>query len=206
MTLELPWDRPPAPVSDALRQVDELPAAPTAPGRLRSWFRTWDPGSSRTTNYLPAIDRVHALATSNTPLTWTAICEVQGTLLGLPGPAPFRTGPAFARGGKLRYAWLPDAEAMLSRKLEVDAADGCHPLIQAARAYLDLIHFHPFNDANTRASSLWLHYFLCRANLPTPPIAPLLVLRQRPGDPDRAWAFTTLLAKLVLQTARADHG
>ncbi|MCA8925612.1 MAG: Fic family protein, partial [Planctomycetes bacterium] len=113
----------------------------------------------------------------------------------------FRRGPAFARGGAVTYAWFPDAEAMLRRKLEADAEDGLHPVLQAVRAYLDLIFFHPFPDGNARAARLWLEYFLRRAGLPSPPIADLLRLRKLPGDERRAWAFATLTAKGILRGA-----
>lgn len=201
MALDLRYDRPPDNVSALLGEVET--SSPRGHDELLAWFAAWEQGTLRPSLYEPAVRRVRTLADDRTPLTWAIVQDVQGTLLDLPGPAPFRRGPAYARGGLRRYGWFPAAESMLARKLEADACDGLHPVLQAARAYLDLIHFHPFEDGNTRAASLWLEYFLRRARIQLPPLRPLLALRQHPGDPARAWTFVLLLCKLCLRRGSA---
>lgn len=149
--------------------------------------------SAREAHYLSALSRVRTLADARAPLTWARLMEVQTEVLGR--PAAFRTGPAFARGGAHRYLYAPDLEAMFIRKVEADARDGCHPVAQAVRLYLDLAFFHPFPDGNARAARLWFEYSLRRARLPTPPLAPWVLLPKPPGDAERYGRFVRLLAR-----------
>jgi hypothetical protein len=61
--------------------------------------------------------------------------------------ARFRTGPAYAKGGRERYGWRPDL-AELFDECPAEATDDDAPLpSRAARVYPDVALFHPFDDA-----------------------------------------------------------
>jgi hypothetical protein len=147
----------------------------------------------REARFRTALVRVRALADAREPLTYARLCEVQAQVLG--HPVAFREGDAFAHGGAHRYCFFPELEAMFIRKVEVDARDECHPVAQAARLYLDIIFFHPFPDGNARAARLWLEFLLRRSRLPTPSLAPLVLLPKQPGDGKRYEHFVRLLAR-----------
>jgi hypothetical protein len=149
--------------------------------------------SAREARFLAALARVRALADTREPLTWARLVEVQAEVLG--GPVGFRAGVAFAHGGAHRYLYSPDLEELFTRKVEADARDGCHPVAQAVRLYLDLAFFHPFPDGNARAARLWFEYCLRRARLPTPPLAPWVLLPKPPGDAERYARFVRRVAR-----------
>lgn len=149
----------------------------------------------REARFLSALAHVRALADARAPLTWARLAEVQAQVLGK--PMVFRTGQAFAHGGAHRYLYSPELEAMFIRKVEADARDGCHPVSQAVRLYLDLAFFHPFPDGNARAARLWFEYCLRRARLPTPPLAPWVLLPKPPGDAERYGRFVRLVARSI---------
>ncbi|NMO19814.1 hypothetical protein HPC49_03545 [Pyxidicoccus fallax] len=151
--------------------------------------------SAREARFLAALSRVRALADAGEPLTWARLAEVQAEVLGR--PVGFRAGPAFAHGGRHRYLYAPDLEEMFVRKVEADARDGCHPVAQAVRLYLDLAFFHPFPDGNARAARLWFEYCLRRARVPTPPLAPWVLLPKPPGDAERYVRFVRLVARSI---------
>jgi hypothetical protein len=148
---------------------------------------------AREARFRSALARVRALADAREPLTCARLCELQAEVLGQ--PVGFRRGDAFAHGGTHRYLFFPELESLFTRKVETDARDGCHPVVQAVRLYLDLAFFHPFPDGNARAARLWLEFLLRRARLPTPPLAPLVLLPKHPGDVVRYEQFVRLTAR-----------
>ncbi len=92
----------------------------------------------------------------------------QQHVLGLPQPPPFRSLPAFAKGGRERYGIGPDTRERLDACLaESQVGDG-RPLpltARAARAYLDVCFFHPFEDGNARSAFLALLFVLAREGI-----------------------------------------
>ncbi|MDY7229393.1 Fic family protein [Hyalangium rubrum] len=148
---------------------------------------------AREARFRDALAHVRALADAQAPLTYERLREVQARVLG--HAVSFRTGDAFAHGGAHRYLFFPELEAMFTRKVEADAADGCHPVVQAVRLYLDLAFFHPFPDGNARAARLGFEFLLRRARLPTPPLTPLVLLPKHPGDVVRYAQFVRLAAR-----------
>jgi len=135
--------------------------------------------TAREARFLSALARVRALADALEPLTWARLVE------------------AFARGGAHRYLYSPELEEMFTRKVEADGRDGCHPVAQAVRLYLDLAFFHPFEDGNARAARLWFEYALRRARLPTPPLAPWVLRPKRPGDVEHYGQLVRFAARSV---------
>jgi Fic family protein len=158
---------------------------------------------AREARFLSALARVRALADAREPLTWARLTEVQAEVLGK--PVGFRTGEAFAHGGAHRYLYTPDLEEMFIRKVEADAKDGCHPVAQAVRLYLDLAFFHPFPDGNARAARLGFEFCLRRAGLPTPPLAPWVLLPKPPGDAERYVRFVRLVARSISGNATCEE-
>ncbi|QSQ25017.1 Fic family protein [Pyxidicoccus parkwayensis] len=162
-----------------------------------------DGDAAREARFLSALARVRELADAREPLTWAGLTEVQAEVLGM--PVGFRTSEAFARGGAHRYLYAPELEEMFVRKVEADARDGCHPVAQAVRLYLDLAFFHPFPDGNARAARLWFEYCLRRARLPTPPLAPWVLLPKPPGDVERYGRFVRLVARSISGRASCEE-
>ncbi|RJS18691.1 hypothetical protein DRW03_23745 [Corallococcus sp. H22C18031201] len=146
-----------------------------------------------------ALALVRALADSGAALTSARLEETQSLLMGR--PVHFRQGEAFAHRGTHRYRYTPDLEATFARKVEEDARDGCHPVAQATRLYLDLCFFHPFPDGNARAARLWLEYVLRRAGLPTPALHPLVLHPKRPGDTESYVRFARRMARAIAGSA-----
>jgi hypothetical protein len=102
-------------------------------------------------------------ARSGRTLGWPLLQELQTVVLG--GPAPFRTTEAFAKAGRERYGWWPALAQEFADKLERDARGRAHPIARAARAYLDLCFFHPFEDGNARAARVAFDCCLTAAGL-----------------------------------------
>ncbi|WP_308402157.1 Fic family protein [Streptomyces shenzhenensis] len=93
------------------------------------------------------------------PLTCTLLTGWQQLVLGMP-EVQFRQGDAFAKGSRERYALTSHTERTFEQCLR-ESADRRIPLAsRAARAYLDVIFFHPFPDGNARLAMLTLAYVL----------------------------------------------
>jgi len=77
----------------------------------------------------------------------------------------FRTSPAFAKGGRERYGIDSSTRPRIDACLAETAKDSVRPLAltaRAARAYLDICFFHPFDDGNARSAFLTLVFVLAR--------------------------------------------
>jgi hypothetical protein len=206
-TLNTHWDAPDQALAAMFADVDALAWRET--GAMEEYVARFDTpaqeltgrGSpefieARRARFMAALARVRELADTGGSANWDALREVQAVVLGR--EVEFRSGPAFAHGGRERYGHWPDLEAMFTRKLEVDDADACHPVAKAARLYLDLIYVHPFEDGNARAARLWLEFMLRRARVPTPALGPLIKWPKRPQSVARYVAFQQLVARALL--------
>jgi hypothetical protein len=204
--LELDWDDPPPELErwlDAAAEVEfqeteaqelyleevDLPAHPDDPGRRE--------------RYLRALAQVRSLADAGAPLGWSELSAIQGRVLGLEGPAPLRTGDAFARGGREVYPWSPELGAEFTAR--VSYALGA-PILEGVRRYLDLIFFHPFDDGNARAARLSLEFALRSGGVPSPPLAPFVGLPKPAGSSARAWDLARLLSRSALRQAGVCPG
>ncbi|MQS16554.1 Fic family protein [Streptomyces kaniharaensis] len=128
---------------------------------IRHFDAALDP--ARAAGLLTALDLLRADAARGARLDFDLLRGWQQHILGTPEPPPFRTLPAFAKEGRERYGIAPDTRAHLDKCLAESAADGELPLIaRAARAYLDVCFFHPFDDGNARAAFLTLVFVLAR--------------------------------------------
>lgn len=146
---------------------------------------------ARAARLLAAAARVEAAVAAGRAPTWPRLCATQRAVLGVDDDeALLRRGPAGC--GDRRYGYWPRLHERLAAKLAADARGSLHPVLQATRLYLDLIHLHPFIDGNARAARLGLTWWLALAGLPLPPLDPLIRLPKPPGHPP--WTFAHLLA------------
>lgn len=112
----------------------------------------------------------------------------------------FRSGPAFAKGGRERYGLLPDTQRVFADCL-AEAVDERLPVTaRAARAYLDVSFFHPFDDGNARAALLTLYFLLLRDGVVPDFVAPAVSVVRRADDPDGARDYVRLLDALIAGT------
>jgi hypothetical protein len=153
----------------------------------------------------PALDAARQAADRGESLTFELLASWQAGVLGLPS-ARFRSGPAFAKAGRERYGRHPDTPQRFDDCL-AEATDPHMPLSgRAARAYLDVAFFHPFDDGNARAGMLTLAFLLRRDRVTIELAEPLLVVVRRADDPDGASALAHMLAALIEATRRRWPG
>lgn len=149
---------------------------------------------------LTAYDDVRSSAATGARLSPCRTARWNGMLRGLP-PADFRRGPAFAKYGRDRYELQADTPRRYESCLR-DAADPAIPVAaRAARAYLDVAFFHPYDDGNARLAGLVLHFVLLRAGVELDEVRPILGVVRRADDPEGAAG----LARLVHGIATATH-
>ncbi|MET9894779.1 Fic family protein [Streptomyces sp. NPDC006465] len=195
-----------------VRREAEWHRAPTLrPGRpARDGFRTWCAGPVHRRDPVRAgrLLRAYALARADAarraPLDFVLAarwqCEVLGTT-----EAPFRTGDAYAKGGRERYGLTPRTPADFAACLR-EATDPDVPLAaRAARAYLDVAFFHPFGDGNARAALLTLVHVLARENVVLPEVGPLQTTRYA-DDPAGAADLAALIGVLDRRRHAAQPG
>ncbi|RZU45554.1 Fic/DOC family protein [Streptomyces sp. BK022] len=181
---EAAWHRAPrlaarSPVADGFRAWCEGPV------RLRD--------SGRAERLLAAYALARADAARGAPLDFGLLSGWQRAVLG--GEAPFRSGDAYAKGGRERYALTVRTEADFAACLR-EATSSDLPLSgRAARAYLDVAFFHPFVDGNARAALLALVHVLAREGVVLPEVGPLQVTRYA-DDAEGAADLATLVGVL----------
>ncbi|MEU6058645.1 Fic family protein [Streptomyces sp. NPDC047097] len=176
----VPWSQAPDSGSDG----PVTPARDGAAEDIRAFDGALDP--ARAEGLLAALELVRADAARGAVLDFALLGGWQRHVLGTAQPPPFRTRPAFAKGGRERYGIGPDTRADLDACLAKSgagdaspaaseagdgaerAAEGGRPLpltARAARAYLDVCFFHPFEDGNGRAAFLALVFVLAREGI-----------------------------------------
>lgn len=133
---------------------------------IRAFDGAVDP--ARADGLLTALEAMRSDAARGAALDFELLRGWQQHVLGLPRPPRFRNLPAFAKGGRERYGLGPDTRDRLDSCLaECHVIDG-RPLpltARAARVYLDVCFFHPFDDGNARSAFLALLFVLARENI-----------------------------------------
>lgn len=180
-----------------------------APARdgFRYFFMTTHGGrdSEGTARVLIALDLAFADAEQGGPLTFALMAKWQRTVLGhdLVG---FRTMPAFAKGGRERYGLAPDTQALFERSLSESAQPDLPLPSRAARTYLDILFFHPFEDGNARSAMLALAFVLAREGAVLNQVHPLQTIRWA-DDAEGAADLAVLLGILITAAERRlSHG
>lgn len=159
---DVPWREAPASGEDG----PVKPASDGAADDIRGFDGALDP--ARAQGLLAALERVRADAARGAELDFEVLRGWQHHVLGTPEPPDFRSLPAFAKRGRERYGIGPDTRARLDACLADSAARGDRPLpltARAARAYLDVCFFHPFDDGNARSAFLTLVFVLAREGI-----------------------------------------
>lgn len=151
----VPWDQAPP---------DGEPVTPARDGAaedIRAFDAALDP--ARAQGLLTALDLLRRDAERGAVLDFELLRSWQRHVLGT--DPEFRTLPAFAKRGRERYGIGPDTRERLDACLAESARDAARPLpltARAARTYLDICHFHPFDDGNARSAFLALVFVLAR--------------------------------------------
>jgi hypothetical protein len=140
-------------------------------------------------------------ARTATELTPEALAGWQAEVLGTAGPAPFRSTAAFAKRGRERYGLHPDTGHRF-RACLAEASGGAPLPARAARVYLDVAFFHPFEDGNARAAMLCLYHVLHRGQVTLDQAGPLLRVTRRADDPAGAADLVRLVDVLIAATRR----
>ncbi|MYS12855.1 hypothetical protein GTW73_02650 [Streptomyces sp. SID4982] len=181
---EAAWDQAP-PLRRRLPVTDGFRAWCAGPVRLRD--------AGRAERLLAAYALARADAVRGAPLDFTLLSGWQREVLG--GEAPFRSGDAYAKAGRERYALTAHTRADFDACLR-EATTSQLPLsARAARAYLDVAFFHPFVDGNARAALLTLTHVLAREDVVLPEVGPLQVTRYA-DDAEGAADLATLIGVL----------
>lgn len=148
----------------------------------------------RADGLLAALDDARAWALTSAPLTFADISAWQEHILVEYRPA-FRTAPA--RRGHHTYGFDRSVPDRFNRCLEGALEPSEHWAARAARLYLDVCFFHPFEDGNARAARVVLDAVLMREGLPLLSITPLVLLRRSAMDPNGVARLAALLQSLV---------
>ncbi|WP_234340451.1 Fic family protein [Streptomyces sp. TP-A0875] len=188
------------------RGASPVSGAPARDG-FRSFFMATRGGrdSGGTARVLTALDVAFADAEQGRPLAFALMAKWQRTVLGhdLVG---FRTMPAFAKGGRERYGLAPDTQMLFEHCLSESVQPNLPLPSRAARAYLDVLFFHPFEDGNARAAMLALAFVLAREGVLLDQVHPLQTTRWA-DDAEGAADLARLLGVLITAAERRpSHG
>lgn len=212
-----PQDRAPAttPVPDHLQEwlaaraaapweqsLREDPAGPVdtaeADGALED-IRTFDGAldPARAEGLLAALELARADAARGVVLDFELLRTWQRHVLHTPGLPAFRTLPAFAKAGQERYGIGPDTRERFDACLADSAAGGAEDLplrARAARLYLDVCYFHPFDDGNARVAFLAVMFLLAREGMMLESVRWLRRISRPAGDGQGAVGLARMLA------------
>lgn len=150
----------------------------------------------RADRLLQALARAREWAVSGETLQLTHLQDWNRLILA--EPAVLRTTPAFAKGGRERYG-LPFLDDFRSALKEVsgDPASLCY---RAARAYLDVCFFHPFQDGNARTACMLLDAILWREGKALHRVEPVFHLSRSAGQGCLQHLAATINQMLSLRT------
>jgi hypothetical protein len=143
-----------------------------------------------------ALDQVRLAVSANETLTFALVSTWQRRVLDVP-EALFRTGTAWAKRGRERYDRPTDLPQIFEQCL-AEATDPGLPLpSRAARVYLDVAFFHPFDDGNARSAALALYFVLAREGIVLDRAAPILDTVRLADDEEGAAGLATLIESLI---------
>ncbi|WP_435132432.1 Fic family protein [Actinacidiphila sp. bgisy144] len=154
---------------------------------------------------MAALDAAFADARQGVPLSFALLAGWQRTVLGRQSVG-FRPAPAFAKGGQERYGLAPGTRTRFERCLSESTHADLPLPARAARAYLDVLFFHPFEDGNARAAMLALAFLLAREGVFLRDARPVAVMRWA-DDAEGAADLAVLLGILTTAAERKrSHG
>ncbi|MFF0162087.1 Fic family protein [Streptomyces sp. NPDC005263] len=194
------------PWQEASQGSQDGPVAPSRDGAaedIRAFDGAVDPARAR--GLLGALELLRADAARGASLDFELLQRWQQHVLGTPQPPPFRDLPAFAKGGRERYGIAPDTRARLDACLTESARRTEPPLpltARAARAYLDVCFFHPFDDGNARSAFLALVFVLAREGITLDEVGLLRRVTFQADEPQDALALTRYVDIHLTETRR----
>lgn len=177
------------------------PACDGAAEDIRTFDGALDP--DRANGLLAALELLRADAARGASLDFELLQRWQHHVLGTPQPPPFRDQPAFAKAGRERYGIGPDTRARLDACLAESAKDAPRPLpltARAARAYLDVCFFHPFDDGNARSAFLTLVFVLAREGVALDGVSLLRRVTFQADEPADALILTRYIDSHLAET------
>ncbi|MEV0241724.1 cell filamentation protein Fic [Streptomyces sp. NPDC050674] len=195
----VPWQE----LQDSGREEPVVACHDGAAEDIRCFDGALDPARAR--GLLDALEELRADAAHDAGLDFARLQRWQRHVLGTPHLPPLRTLPAFAKGGRERYGIGPDLRARLDACLAESAFDAERPLpltARAARAYLDVCFFHPFDDGNARSAFLTLLFVLAREGITLDNVTLLRRVSFRAGDPREALVLARYIDVHLTETRR----
>jgi hypothetical protein len=143
-----------------------------------------------------ALEASRASARRSEPLDWNALAAWHALVLGVDSVS-FRSSDAYAKIGRERYPFAPNLKARFEAAL-AEANDPKAPVaLRAARAYLDVCFFHPFDDGNGRAARLALDHVLLREGLALRRAEPIFLIGRAADDPRGAFCLVWVVNHLM---------
>ncbi|WP_171990776.1 Fic family protein [Streptomyces sp. JHA26] len=195
----VPWQEAP----DGGGDEPVTPSRDGAADDIRAFDGALDPARAR--GMLAALEVLRADAARGASLDFELLRRWQQHVLGTPQPPPFRDLPAFAKGGRERYGIGPDTRARLDARLAESArhVERSVPLTaRAARAYLDVCFFHPFDDGNARSAFLALVFVLAREGVALDGVSLLRRVTFQADEPQDALILTRYVDVHLAETRR----
>ncbi|MFF7521919.1 Fic family protein [Streptomyces pseudovenezuelae] len=180
-------------------------AGPPAADGVRDYFTATrgDRDPEGTARVLTALDRALADAQEGRQLNYALLTGWQRYVLHR-DRVGFRTLPAFAKGGRERYGLAADTAARFEQCLSQSTQPDLPLPSRAARTYLDVLFFHPFEDGNARAAMLALAFVLACDGACLDQAHPLQVTRWA-DDADGAADLAVLIGILISATQRRQR-
>ncbi|MEV6112987.1 Fic family protein [Streptomyces sp. NPDC052109] len=194
------------PWHEAAGSTGDAPVTPVRDGmaeEIRAFDAILDP--ARGQGLLTALELMRVDAARGARLDFDLIQRWQQHVLATPGPPPFRNLPAFAKGGRERYGIAPDTRARLDACLTESTKDATRPLpltARAARAFLDVCFFHPFDDGNARSALLTLLFVLAREGVALDSVRLLRRISFHADDPQDALILARYIDFHLRETRR----
>ena len=195
----VPWQQDP----DSGAQGPVIPSEDGAAEDIRGFDGALDP--ARADGLLTALELLREDAGREAHLDFELLQRWQRHDLGTSRLPPRRSLPAFAKGGRERYGIAPDTRARLDACLTESAYDPARPLpltARAARAYLDVCFFHPFDDGNARCAFLALVFVLAREGIALDGVVLLRRVTFQADEPKDALTLASYIDAHITETRR----
>eukprot|EP00435_Cladocopium_sp_Y103_P019390 s3301_g4.t1 len=115
----------------------------------------------------------------------------------------FRKHDAYAKRGRECYPLEVNTESKFKELLA--QANSSEPLaLRAARAYLDVCFFHPFDDCNSRMARLVLDFLLTREGYTLGTVEPIFLFARSARDAEGARGLVEQVQQLMVKVATAE--
>lgn len=194
------------PWHDAPPDTEVEPVVPVRDGAaedIRSFDGALDP--ARAQGLLAALEAARADAARGASLDFELLRHWQRHILAERQAPGFRTQPAFAKGGRERYGIATSTRADFDACLAQSARNSSRNLplsARAARAYLDVCFFHPFDDGNARSAFLTLVFVLAREGFTLDAVGLLRRITFQAGDPKEPLVLARYIDIHLTETRR----